>query len=135
MTRDDHIAALQALRQTRLIMQAAASLPKRTLRARLDCLIYFHTRVFPWKIRKRGPNGETLNQRVEEGGVYDEQRLGYPRSWRVGQAISRIHKACPWESKAGSVLIWNSSLTFVRRLSTWRVSTQIDSSRLLLPLW
>jgi hypothetical protein len=100
MAGDDRIAELQALRTTRLIMQAAASLPKKTLRARLDCLVYFHTRVFPWKIRKRGPDGEVLNQRVEEGGVYEERRLGFPRSWKVAQAISKIHKTCPLESKA-----------------------------------
>lgn len=81
-------------------MQAAASLPRATQRARLDCLIYFHTRIFPWKIRKRGPNGEVLEQRVEEGGVFNERRLGYPRTWKVQQAISRIHKICPGESKA-----------------------------------
>jgi hypothetical protein len=95
----DRISQLIALRKSRLLAAAAASLPKKMLRARLDCLIYFHTRFFPWKIRKRGIYG-TLEQRVEEGGVYDEQRLGSPRRSAIQRAITRIHKTCPEESKA-----------------------------------
>lgn len=102
---DDRIAELQAMRKTRLMAQAAAGLPKEMQRARLDCLIYFYTRVFPWKIRKRGPNGERLEQRVEEGGVFDVRRLGYPRQWAVQRAISRIHKTCPQESKAYEIAL------------------------------
>ncbi len=67
MAMSNQIAELQAMRRTRLIAQAAASLPKTTQRNRLDCLIYFHTRIFPWKVRKRGLNGEVLELRVEEG--------------------------------------------------------------------
>ncbi len=58
MAKSDRIAELQAMRRTRLMAQAAASLPKTTQRNRLDCLIYFHTRIFPWKVRKRGLNAE-----------------------------------------------------------------------------
>ena len=100
MMERDRINQLIALRTSRLLAAATASLPKKMLRARLDCLIYFHTRSFPWRIRKRGLYRETLEQRVEHGGVYDEQRLGYPRRSAIQRAITRIHKTCPEESKA-----------------------------------
>ena len=101
----DRISRLIDLRKSRLLEATAVSLPKKILRARLDCLIYVFTRFFAWKIRRRGFDGETLEQRVQYGGIYDEQRLGRPGRSTIQRAITRIHKTCAEESEGYELAI------------------------------